>query len=238
MSILKELTTYEYLLEAPSVAIDIKKLFTDVPPKTSAAALKKLWGSQHLSWHGKRFFDDGELGPAYVQAEEAAREYLSNGEEDKIIGDVMVDLSPIKGELADDVDYDYEYEFNATFEDDESTLQECYLGYDPKRDVLYIGFDAWSTDEDFNKEWDDKFKEASGIKFDQDDPKHEKILDAAWKMYHTKQMGFYGFIFEITDSGGSMKAEMAHPPMTGGFYGGMYKMFKSQNPNVIDLRLD
>jgi hypothetical protein len=238
MSILKELTTYEYLLEAPSVAIDIKKLFNDVPPKTSAAALEKLWGSQHLSWHGKRFFDEGDAGPAYVQAEEAARKYLADGDLDDIIGDVTVDLSPIKDELADDVDYQYEYEFNAVFENDESTLQESYLGYDPKRDVLYIGFDAWSIDEDFNNGWDAKFEEASGIEFDNDNPLHEKILDTAWKMYHTKQMGYYGLVFEITDTSGSMKAEMAHPPMTGGFYGGMYKMFKSENPNVIDLRLD
>ena len=228
MSILKELlglTDPDMLFEAnvPIELADVIKHF----PKHHEKALSKLWGGQRLVWHGMPFFGDNELGEAYTKAEKAAEAYIEDGYN----ADANIDFDgEVDGaEISDTVTWD------VTF--DKNEKQECYLGYDPKRDKLIIGFDAWANEEDFNEAWDKAFEGAVGEEFDSDNPEHEAIFKRAWDEYKDGY-GFWGLCFEISFNGGEMEAEEALPPMTNGFYKGTYKLLKQQNPNIVDLRLD
>ena len=175
-----------------------------------------------------KFFDHDELGDAYIKAEKAAEEYINEG----YSTDANIDIDgTIDGEeYHDTVTWDIE------FRGDEK--QECYLGYDPKRDVLYIGFDAWANEDDFNNAFDETWKNMTGEEHDIENEEHQKIFNEVWEVYQSDGFGFWGLIFEISFNGGNMTAEEALSPMTNGFYKGTYRLFKQQNPNVVDLRLD
>lgn len=229
MSILKELlglTDPDMLFEA-DVPVELKDVIAAFP-KHHGKALSKLWGGKRLVWHGKRFFEDGELGTAYIEAEKAAEEYIGNGYNT----DANMDI----GGTIDGEEYDDSMTWDVQFESDEK--QECYLGYDPKRDVLYIGFDAWASDEEFNSAFDKAFDEMVGEEHDMDNDEHQAVYNKAWEEYKDGGFGFWGLVFEISLEGDEMVAEEALPPMTGGFYKGTMKLFKQQHPNVVDLRLD
>lgn len=231
MSILKELlglTNPDMLFEA-DVPIELKDVIAAFP-KHHTGALAKLWGGKRLVWHGMKFFEDDALGAAYIKAEEVAVAYMNDG----YTTDANIDFSgEIDGEeISDTVTWDVEFGERGT------DHQECYLGYDPVHDKLYIGFDVWTSEDDFNSAWDKAFEEAAGADFDGDDTEHRKIFDDAWNNYKNEGMGFWGLVFEISYDGGKMTAEEALPPMTNGFYKGLFKLFKQQHPRVIDLRLD
>jgi hypothetical protein len=229
MSILKELlglTDPDMLFEA-DVPVELKDVIAAFP-KHHGKALEKLWGGKRLVWHGKRFFDDDELGAAYIEAEKAAEAYIEDGYNT----DAHLDISgTIDGE-----DYSDSMTWDVQFEKDEK--QECYLGYDPKSDKLYIGFDAWASEEEFNSAFDKAFEDMTGEEHDMDNEEHQAIFHEAFEAYKELGFGFWGLIFEITMEGDEMVAEEALPPMTNGFYKGTYKLFKQQHPNVVDLRLD
>lgn len=215
--------------EVPIELADLIKAF----PNKHGKALQKLWGGKRLVWHGKRFFDDDNVGDAYDQAEEAAKEALRSG--DPISINVQVDAHDMPG-LQEGAQGSSEFDYTVEL-DPNQDIQEVYLGYDPKRDKLYIGFDAWAHDETTrDEEFDDAFKEATGEEFDIDNPDHYTVYN---KMHNNmKDTGFYGLLFEITDVGGEFNAEEAMPPMEGGFYRGTYPQFKRRNPHIVDLRLD
>lgn len=230
MKILKELlglTNPDMVFEA-EVPVELSAI-VQAFPKHHEKAFQKLWGGKRIVWHGKRFFDDGDLGPAYKEAEKAAEEYIKNGYNT----DANLDIS---GEV-DGEEYHDTVIWDVQFSDDEK--QECYLGYDPKRDTLFIGFDAWADEGEFNDAFDKAFEEMTGEEYNMENDEHQKIFNEAWEEYKTAGYGFWGLIFEISiDANGEMTAEEALSPMLGGFYKGMFKLFKQQNPNVIDLRLD
>jgi hypothetical protein len=229
MSILKELlglSDPDMLFEA-DVPLELKDVIAAFP-KHHGKALQKLWGGKRLVWHGKRFFEDGELGAAYIEAEKAAEEYIENGYNT----DANMDI----GGMIDGEEYDDSMSWDVQFESDEK--QECYLGYDPKRDALYIGFDAWASDEEFNSAFDKAFEDMVGEEHDMDNDEHQAVYNKAWEEYKDGGFGFWGLVFEITMEDGTMVAEEALPPMAGGFYKGTMKLFKQQHPNVVDLRLD
>ena len=241
MSILSELIKLHdplsALLAEAEAPVELKAVI-DAFPKHHEKALSKLWGGKRLVWHGMRFFSDGELGEAYTKAEEAAEQYIADGYNTNV--EMTVDTSDFTpadaGDEDDDDDNDIsdiEVQWDVEFKEDDK--QECYLGYDPKRDVLYIGFDAWSSEDDFNEAWDKAFEDATGEEYDGDNEEHQKLYDWAWEEYKSEGYGFWGLVFEIDRD---FNCEEALPPMAGGFYKGTYKLFKNNHPNVVDLRLD
>lgn len=223
MSILKELLG---LTEA-HVSVELKDVIAAFP-KHHAKALQQLWGGQRLVWHGMKFFEDDELGPAHVKAEQAAEEYIANG----YSADVNMDI----GGTIDGEEYDDSMRWDVEFDKDEK--QECYLGYDPQTDKLYIGFDAWVSEDEFNSAFDKAFEEMTGEEHNLDNEEHQKVFNAAWEEFKNENYGFWGLIFEISFDGENMEAEEAYPALPGGFYKGVFPSFKRQQPRVIDLRLD
>lgn len=248
MSILQELTSITILVEAPEVPIELKKLFSgDVSSNFAKKALAKLWGGSRLMWHGQRFFANEELGPAYHGALKAATEYVNDGYTAEVEMDIdSTSQAKVKEPRADDegeedteADGPIDLRFEVKFSDhDGGDRQECYLGYDGKRDKLYIGFDAWTSEEDFHTAFEKAFEKATGKEFNIDKSEHEVVFSKAWKQYQSESHGHWGLLFEITDEDGSFAAEEAMPPMQGGFYKNMYQIFKRQNKDVADLRLD
>jgi hypothetical protein len=231
MQLLQELLA---LREAPEVPVELKDIVAAFP-KHHAKALEKLWGGRRLVWHGDRFFDHNELGDAYVKAEAAAEAYINDGYEtevnQEIEADDLVDGSDAPGNA--------DFTWMAGFGDqDGGSRQECYLGYDPVKDKLYIGFDAWVDEDNFNNDFDAAFKEATGLEYDSDDEQHHEVYNNLWQEYQSEGYGFWGLVFEITHNGDDYHAEEAFPPMAGGFYRGMYRQFKANHKAVIDLRLD
>jgi hypothetical protein len=228
MSILKELlglTDPDMLFEA-DVPLELKDVIQAFP-KHHGKALSKLWGGKRLVWHGMRFFDDNELGEAYDKAEKAAEEYIENGYNT----DVHLDFNgTVDGEDIDDT-----MTWDVQFSKDEK--QECYLGYDPKRDVLIIGFDAWANEDEFNEAWDKAFEDAVGTEYDHENEEHEAMYKDVFDEYKNSA-GFWGLCFEISFDDGNMTAEEALPPMSNGFYKGSYPVLKRQNPGIVDLRMD
>jgi hypothetical protein len=241
MSILRE------LIKLQENADDIKVVKSNEPlelsdiveyfPSKHTAVLDKLWGTERLTWHGKKFFDANNLGDVYVEAEDAV---------DAVIGDVSIDagitLSPVYRSNLPELDFDPDtIEWQSKI--GKNDKQEVYLGYDPKTDKLYMGFDAWIDEQDYNDAFDEQFERIVGERFDDENKVHEAIAEETWKKYTKSKQSFYGIIFEISYDEGSNSIDEALelPQFTnpGGFYGGdCYGEFKRQYPNVIDLRLD
>lgn len=222
MATLKELFA---LVEAPSVPIDLKDIVQFFPGQ-HGQTLTKLWGKSHLTWHKDRFFVNGAPGPAYTRAEAAAKKYISRGYKT----DCMLNV-----EVGKDF---YELNFNVEFSDEHSTdPQECYIGFDPITDKLYIGFDAYVTEDEFNKAFDAAFKKTKDQEHNMNDLDHQKVFDTARYEYKKLHMGFWGLMFEITHKGGEYTAEEAMGPAPNGFYKGQFKQFKVSHANVIDVRL-
>ena len=202
--------------QGPVELKDIVKAF----PSKASKAIDKLWGGPRLVYHGMQFFDGDGLGLAYEKAEEAAKAEMDDHE---------VELSFHVGGT-DELDMD-DYNFTTKVED----AQECYLGYDPKHDVLYIGYDAWLDENDFNEKWDDEFKKATGKVFDMDDEEHQKVFDSAWEEW--KKMGGYGMLFRLTPRGKAFSADVVLED-AGGFYRGIYRGPAFKRLGLIDVRLD
>lgn len=175
MSILQELLI---LRESPEVPVELKDIVAAFP-KHHGKAFSKLWGGRRLVWHGERFFDHDELGPAYQKAIDAAEEYINDGYEAEVNQIVRAEqlVSSMGNDHDEDEDQDddqddsydqaegsADFDWKAEFGDDQGgSRQECYLGYDPVRDKLYIGFDAWISEENFNSDFDDAFEKAAGV---------------------------------------------------------------------------
>jgi hypothetical protein len=221
-------------LNEAEVPVELKAVF-DAFPKHHEKAFSKLWGGKRLVWHGERFFEDGDLGAAYKKAEEAAVAYINDGYNTDV--NMEEDVSDIAD--MDDGDGQLDLHFDVEFGDQHGgERQECYLGYDPHKDKLYIGFDAWVSEDEFNSMFDSAFEEATGQSYDSDNEEHHNVFNNMWQEYQNEGYGFWGLVFEITNDHGEYTAEEATPALPGGFYKGVRKLFKSQHPNVIDLRLD
>lgn len=230
MSILKELLE---LYEA-EVPVELQKLVASYPTH-HGKAIEKLWGGSRLVWHGERFFDHDDLGPAYKKAEEAALQKIDDGITTST--SVPIDATHYVADIGKEdeetghADVEWEVEF------ERRDVQECYLGYDPKKDKLYIGFDAGVGEEGFNDAFDDAFEEATGESFDMDNSDHYDIYEASRSEFNANKLGFWGLLFEITNHDGHYEAEeiAAFPD---GFYKGVYPGFKRAHKDVVDLRLD
>lgn len=239
MSTLQELLKLQdpLQLNEADVPVELQRLFSDgVSANFAKKAIEKLWGGRRLTWHGDRFFDHNELGAAYVKAEEAAEAFINDGYNEEV--NMQIDaahLADLDEDANGEIDFTFDVEFGTAHGGDH---QEVYLGYSPSHDKLYIGFDAWVSEDNFNDGWDAAFKEATGTDYDSDNEEHQAVFNEAWTEYKDDGYGFWGLVFEITNHHGEYSAEEALPPMAGGFYKGSYKLFKSHHPDVVDMRLD
>lgn len=232
MQLLKELLS---LQESPDVPIELKDIINAFP-RQHGKAISKLWGTRRLVWHGMRFFDHKTLGEAYTKSEEAVEEYMDR-EDLNVELSFQLDASKIVVDNDEDDDAPGHADVEVTQTLDYHDMQECYLGYSPKKDKLYIGFDAYSSDENaFTEAFEKAFEEATGLHFDDSNEEHQEVYTDVWHEY--SESGAYGVIFEITDFHGVFDAEPAMAVMPGGFYRGTYAKFKRTHPDVVDLRLD
>jgi hypothetical protein len=224
MTILKELLS---LIEAPQVPIELKDVI-EFFPENHGKALSKLWGGHNLVWHRMKFFDGDKLGPAYTKALKAAEDFI-NADYDTIVDDTYLTMGKAGKNFSTPIYFS---------ERKNSFNREVYLGYDPVRDKLIIGFDADVNEEHFLTTFMEEFADLTGEEFDHELPAHKKVLDSSLKEY--KQNGYdkWGLTIEVSDHDGSFSAEEGLDPMPGGFYKGAFKMLKRQNTHIVDLRLD
>lgn len=194
-------------------SFELKDIVTNFPTKYDKM-IKALWGKDQLTYKGKKLFADGLLGPVYEGAIKAA---------EKELGRMTIEF-----ELPDPEDGGDSFMSidNMRFEED---AQEVYLGYDPKQDQLFIGFDAWLSEDLYND---------ATQKFDDSDPEVEKGLNAAWKFFSDHR--FYGVLLDLDTSDGvrfraSENQDVGSQP--GGFYKAVYKKIKT-DMKLVDLRLD
>ena len=98
-------------------------------------------------------------------------------------------------------------------------MQECYLGYDAKKDIMYMGFDVEKTEEiedDYYDEFDDEDEVVEGT---------EEVFYHGWALYSIKN----GRKWEEVD--GSLQIEGK-----GFYFGGGLKTVKRMK--LIGLRYD
>jgi hypothetical protein len=120
-----------------------------------------------------------------------------------------------------------------SFETPIDEKSEVYVGYSPTQDALYMGFDCWISENEFNESWDGEFEKATGEQFDNDNPQHEAAFKKVWDHFKNRMM--YGMLFEVTERNGSWHAEEVYC-MPGTFYQGIYKFSGFQHLELIDLR--
>ena len=200
--------------------LELKDVIEHFPGKY-AKVMKVLWGTHRLVYKGQPFFTGKEstmehtsadIGPAYRGVMKAAEKELKKMT-------VPIDV------LVPGTDETEELDFK--FTDD---CQECYLGYDPKTDKLWVGYDCWVDYEGTWNKWSEQF--------DDDDKKIEKGLDKSWKELNSH--GMMGALFELTSTDGKQyKAEEYDGNFEfRGFYNGIYRTSDFKRLKLVDLRLD
>lgn len=180
-------------------------------PSTYKAALGKLWGGDRLTYKGQQLFKDGDLGPAYEGAIDAAEKEL------KSKYSIIFNF--------DDMTTEQEVVF--------SDQQEVYLGFDKRANQLYIGFDAWIADDDLNEVFDKMYAEQYGE--DVDDVEEYQEMRAGF--IEQAKSGFRGLLFELQGDGRRFTADLIQDA-PGGFYKGIYKSAEFKRAGLVDLRLD
>lgn len=208
--------------QAPAGPIELKDLI-EYFPGNYAKAIQKMWGKDRLVYKGMKFFDKGGLGEVYDKALEAIDEWYRD-EDNK----VNVYLPIPDGDNLGMTEFEYE----ASVE----SLQEVYVGYRPEGDRLYIGVDAWLDENDFNDEWDRKFKSETGKEYNEEYEDHSALFHDAWKKY-TNMRG-YGILFHVTFSSGGAAEVEVELESQGGFYGGVRKMSPFKSLGLVDVRLN
>lgn len=202
---------------------DIVKFF----PNTYRKVLRAKLSTDQVTYHGLQLqHEDGEgdmeFGPAYDKALAAAEYAIEQN------GGVTVDVE--MSVMNDDGDTSHHH---YSFETPIDEKSEVYVGYSPENDALYLGFDCWISENEFNESWEREFEEATGEQFDSDNPQHEAAFQKVWN--HFKDRMMYGMLFEVTAHNGHWEAnEMYCIPGT--FYQGIYKFPGFQRLELIDLR--
>lgn len=216
---LSELKLLEAADQAPPGPIELKDLI-EYFPGNYAKAIQKMWGKDRLEYNGMKFFAKGALGEAYAKANGAVKAVMKEGD-----FTVPVLLAMPNGEALGMI----EFEYDAHIDDS----QEVYLGYSPENDQLYLGVDAWLSENDFNEEWDKQFKKNTRVAYDEEDEEHSALFHDAWKKY--TNMHGYGVLFEL-----SKDLERAEPVIEsqGGFYSGVRKTPQFKQLGLTDIRLD
>lgn len=183
---------------------DVVKFF----PNTYARVIKVKAHSGQLTFAGKALTHDGSDGPAITEAEQQVDHILEENE------GVEIHLDMDTSELDNPHLGDHSFSFNAKVDD----KKLVFLGYHPPTNRLFLGYDVWLSENEFNDEWDREFEKAAGEPFDQDDPDHEAVFQKAWKQF--QEMTFIGMLFSVNDDFvGEQEYELP-----GGFYKSIAKM--------------
>jgi hypothetical protein len=227
------LTEADLPSDGPVAVEDLAKFF----PSKHSEAIQKLWGTHRLTYKGKQFFDKGsEYGPVYKGAIETGEHFAKEKEIEVNIDPTRCDdheLRAIIQDAEDDGTDIPEFEVKLKIEE----LQEVYLGFNPKKGDLYIGFDAWIDHNDLDHEIDEYMNGLDG-----DD---EELRDAIERaiMAEMKHHTMVGVLVELksTDGENFTAGDVIIEP--GGFYKGLHntrmhggEAFKRLG--LIDLRLD
>lgn len=210
-----------------SEPIELKEIAKFYPKKAREAILA-LGRKGRVLYKGEPLFSPtGGISVLYENAIDAGTEYLKNVELERSV--------PMDIEVDDEVWDSYEYESRV----DDS--QEVYLGYRAADDCLYIGYDVWLEENDFNDNWDKQFKKYLGEEFDHENEQHAKIFDKAWKYFIN-----HGFsvLFKLTYAQNAQFK--AHEELrsdhisdkAGMFYEGIYRTSAFKSMGLVDIRLD
>ena len=174
--------------------------------------VQKLWGSKHMTFKGQEFFSGNSFGPVYNGA-------LKTGEKELKNYKFEAELE-LKGEF-----------YSANLEVDDQ--QEVYLGYDPKDDKLYIGFDIWVRDEGLETAFEEMYQDA----FDEEINDSSEEFHQRFKEFQDDNGIFYGALIELNSQDGKKFTGDVVATEKDGFYKGIYnKTLKSLK--LVDLRLD
>ncbi len=204
MNILQELLS---LKEADGAAVEIAEVVENFP-NTKRKVVMALLDKGRLVWHGKEIMQDW-----YPEIEEAVATFISDG--------YTFDSSLDVPDGEDVLQIDWENTL------DKREMEEVYLAYDANTDEMIIGYDVWTSEDDFNEGFDKAWGE-SGSGSDEDG-----VFAEAWELYK-KQGGSYGVSFRVKSDG---TVEEDFPPMAGGFYKSVRKRI-AKNENIVEIRLD
>lgn len=214
---LEEIKVLSEAEEVPtSGPVELKDLCARSTPQIATKYIRAMWGKPRLTYQGTPFFGDGET--VYDKIERATKHELK-----ELDLEVVVPVADKAGLGLDELRYEAKI----------SDSQEVYLGYSPKSNLLYIGYDAWLHEEDFNEAWDREFEKATGEVFDEENDDHQAMLNSAWKYYqdHTH----FGVLLKIDMS---MRSADEIVSEQGGFYRAVYRSPVFKNMKLVDLHLD
>lgn len=200
--------------------VEVKDVVDDRSPEIAKKYLRALWGKPRLVFNGKPFFGLGSGDTVYDDIDSVLDEVKNQG----FVVDMSLDVPD-----TDELD-GFELTWKATVDE----MQEVYLGYSPREDALYVGVDAWLSENDFNEAWDREFANETGEEFDHENEAHAAMFDAAWKEY--RDMGFVGILFKL--EGEPIENAEEEISVPGGFYKGIYRGNTLKHLGLIDLRLD
>jgi hypothetical protein len=171
--------------------------------------LRKLWGTDKLTFKGQPFFKGNDDGPVMKKARAAADRELK--------GDVEVTF-----EYKNEMD-----EFTVTV--DEAKL--VYMGYAERTGMLYLGYDIWLNNEEVEEVFDKLYKAHTGQEYDYDDPKLEK----EWRDFQKKNSNFFGGFIEVSSADGKKFDADTLVLEPNGFYKGVKKERQFKSLDLVDL---
>jgi hypothetical protein len=199
--------------------VDIKDVVKYFPTQGDNA-IKAFAKKGRLQFGGKTLYAaDYEPGAGLKQAIRVAKAEIRD---ERI--DVRVDMSGAGTRFRNNTTE--EFEFDSQIND----MEEVWMGYDTESNELMIGFDCWTSEDDFNDAWDKEFEKNFGEEFDHEDKDHEKIFNKARQEY-LDNYGMLGMLVLVNDKFGARIEDM---PGVKGFVRGILKMVKRQR-GVIEL---
>lgn len=187
---------------------DVVKYF----PKQGDKAIHAFARKGRLQFGGKTLYDaDYEPGAGLNKAIKAAKDAIDDEEVEVRVG--------MAGSNED-------FEFHSKVED----ASEVWVGYDTESNELLIGFDCWTSEQDFNDAWDSQFEKNFDEEFNMDDYDHEKIFNKSRKEY----IDGYSMVGMLVIVDSKYNARIEEMPGPNGFIRSIYKAIKSQR-GVIQL---
>lgn len=221
-----KLTELVTLQEAANEPVEIAALAAGFPTAGSKA-ISQMRDKNRLLFNTRPFED------VYADAVEKA-------EGVKVSMELEIPILDVDAlEKLDAADWD---NFSCDVEID--SAEEVYGGWSPQSpNCLFIGFDAWGNEDDFNDQFDRAFKRETGERYDHEDRRHEAVFNSVFKQFNKLSKSAYLVKVTINSSGKPTAAEVAIAPddltTPGIFYQSMYKKDSSfKELKLVDLRLD
>lgn len=206
---LSEITT---LTEAGSRPVEIHDIFTKFQnPRNQLRAFNVKKNTNDLVWHGVPFKSDDEEEETVLKlVEETAENFLKDEQFDG--PEISIEVQPF---TIDGVDYDPDWMvYNAKI----AEIQMEMIGYSPKDNAFYVGFDVWLSEDSFNEAWEEFFRKETDMEFDSDDHEHREVFNRAWQEY--LKTPFTGALVKVYRNNGALVAEEEYI-VDGGYHKGV-----------------